>query len=75
MALLKGGVARRAEEASLAQAEEERGTRDRRGALASPTRFAALAHILETVFSRRFSVLLKLRWAVLAIIKAHRFLS
>lgn len=40
-----------------------------------PAQSAALAHILETVFSRRFSVLLKLRWAVLAITKAHRFLS
>lgn len=40
-----------------------------------PAQFAGLAHILETVFSRRFSVLLKLRWAVLAITKAHRFLS
>lgn len=51
------------------QAEE-----DRRGALTSPAQFAALAHISESVFSRWFSVLLKLRWAVLAIIKAHRFL-
>lgn len=31
-------------------AEEVRGTWDRRGALASPAQFAALAHFLETVF-------------------------
>lgn len=32
------------------RAEEARGTWDRRGALASLAQFAALAHILETVF-------------------------
>lgn len=33
------------------------------------------AHILEIVFSRQFCILLKLCWAILAIIKAHRFVS
>lgn len=43
----------------LGQAEE-----DGLGALASPAWLAALAHILESVFSGRFSVFLKLHWAV-----------
>lgn len=37
--------------------------------------FAVLAHILEIVFFKQFSILRKLCWAILAIIKAHRFLS
>lgn len=44
-------------------------------ALLPAVRLAALAQVLEMVFSRQFCVLLKLCWATLAIIKAHRFLS
>lgn len=36
-------------------------------ALAASARFAALAQVLEIVFSRQFSVVLKLPWAVPAI--------
>lgn len=61
------------------EAEEVCGTRPRprrqAAALAASAQFAALARGLEIVFSRQFSVLLKLHWAVPAIIKAHRLLS
>lgn len=46
---------------SLGEAEEAG------AALAASARFAALAQVLEIVFSRQFSVVLKLPWAVPAI--------
>lgn len=50
VALLTGSVARRAEEASLAQAEAERGTRDRRGALAACPVCSACTHSGDCIF-------------------------
>lgn len=52
----------------LGKGADEEGT-----ALLRSVGFAVLARILEVVSSRQFSILLKLRWAVLAIIKACRF--